>query len=167
MQDFLTWLKESEQSYPPLGEPTDIKPRAPMPGETPYPGSNDVIQTGKQPQVGANNANDDFLSKNITNDNILAVDGQIKSMENLISNISKTHDNPNWNVLRQSFSQFLNSWDKIRQANQNVLKTSGNGLANVSPSQEELEMRKLMQPPPQQLSPNELPGVSPGANYGG
>ncbi len=140
MLNFLDWLREQNESMPYYGN-------------SPTPASNEVIRTGKQPQVDMDStSNYEKQGQKISQDAVMALDTQLNQMKLLIQNICQEKKIPECETIDQAFEEFASV---VKQLTQRPIQLSYDQqqLPNRVPNNQQRNMMNTMQPPPMQTPP--------------
>lgn len=138
MKDFFGWIKEQNETTPYFGS-------------SPTAGSDEVIRTGKQPQVGS-----EFEAKNkdnLSSDSLGAIDGQIQRLNTILQDVCNKDKVPACNDLMNGFQQFLQAYQKIKNQNNTMPSDEEPTLPNMVPTDKQRSMMQAEQPPRSFLPP--------------
>lgn len=125
--DFRTWVENLE----------DNEQQA-----TRFPASAEVLRTGLQPQVDAEEIN---TSQKQEHDQLLAIDAHIERLKSATSQIN-AKDSQKLKAVKQLLTKFLSDWDLVKTNRPATAKPDG----FRNPSDDELDFMKRNQPLPTQ-----------------
>jgi hypothetical protein len=141
MKNFRMWLNENKDTvFPDLLQKADQAPA-----------SAEVIKTGLQPQVDAQ----EITAKDQEDqDKIMAVDSHVKRISTVLDNSEKSD---RLKQVAKVWKNFLKDWEQIKMGDQPASdRPIGNGLGDVHASDKYLDYLKQHQPRPEDLQGRQL-----------
>ena len=109
-----------------------------------FPASAEVMRTGLQPQVDAQEIN---TTQKEEHDKLLAIDGHVQRIKSVIDGM-QTKGSERLKQIKSFMKDFMNDWEDLKNGNPAPSQKSGPGLGEIDPSDEELDYRKDNQPLP-------------------
>jgi branched-subunit amino acid aminotransferase/4-amino-4-deoxychorismate lyase len=120
--DFITWIEN------------DLKP------EIDSPASSEVIRTGLQPQVDAENS----MRERDSHEEIMALDSHIQRMIEVARRMKSNNETAKF--VQSLVQQFAKNWNKVLTGTMH--QSAGEGLGSENPSKDQLNYMKDNQPLP-------------------